>query len=82
MYVACRRGPYDWSQPGGYYSKVKSGVERLFANNDNKKVILLSFSLGGPVTSAFLSTFVDQVSTFGLRPQNPACKRLSDDIVW
>ena len=55
-----RRGPYDWSQPAGYFSKVKSGVERLYANNNQKKVVLLSFSLGGPVASAFLTTYVEQ----------------------
>ena len=54
-----RMGPIDWSATGGYYSKLKSGFERLQARH-GEPVVAISFSLGGPVLSTFLSSYVDQ----------------------
>lgn len=55
-----RRGPVDWSQPGGYYSILKAGIEAMREAAGGKPVLLVSFSLGGPVTSAFLAHYVDE----------------------
>ena len=54
-----RQGPVDWSLPGGYYSQAKASIEALVAST-GKKVLAISFSLGGPVFSTFLSTYVDE----------------------
>lgn len=52
-----RGSPMDWRQPGAYYDQLKAGIEALSRAN-GKKVALLSFSMGGPTTSVFLSSFV------------------------
>jgi pimeloyl-ACP methyl ester carboxylesterase len=54
-----RLSPHDWMQPGEYFSQLKSAIETLRAAHGGKKVIGVAFSLGGPVFSIFLSTYVD-----------------------
>lgn len=55
-----RKAPGDWIAAGGYFSQLKEAIESMRARNDNKPVILVSFSMGGPVTAVFLNTFVTQ----------------------
>ena len=54
-----RKGPSDWSQPGGYFSQLKSGIEQLRARA-GKPVVAVSFSLGGPVFAIFLNKYVTE----------------------
>ena len=54
-----RLAPADWSAPGGYYEGLKTKIEELRQRN-GKPVVLVSFSLGGPVTAVFLNHYVDQ----------------------
>lgn len=52
--------PYDWRMaPDGltsYFFKLKNLIERSYVQNGNMSVILLTHSLGGPVSLAFLNT--------------------------
>ena len=43
---------------GGFFEKVKAHVEKLYASNGNERVAMVSHSLGGPLTLAFLNTYV------------------------
>ena len=54
-----RLAPADWSAPGGYYEGLKTKIEGLRQRN-GKPVVLVSLSLGGPVTAVFLNRYVDQ----------------------
>ena len=54
-----RKGPSDWSQPGGYFSQLKIGIEQLRARA-GKPVVTVSFSLGGPVFAIFLNKYVTE----------------------
>ena len=44
---------------GGFFEKLKNRIERLYAENGNEKVAMVTHSLGGPLTLAFLNTYVD-----------------------
>ena len=53
-----RKGPSDWLKPGGYFSLLKAEIEQLRASS-GKRVVTVSFSLGGPVFAVFLNKYVD-----------------------
>ncbi len=55
-----RKAPGDWSasDPGAYFQTLKREIEAMRERNDGKPVILVSFSMGGPVTAIFLNKFV------------------------
>eukprot|EP01043_Picozoa_sp_COSAG02_P007286 COSAG02_NODE_216_length_28610_cov_57.176879_10_plen_425_part_00 len=53
-----RKAPGDWMQSGGYFSQLQQAIESMCARNGGKPVILVSFSMGGPVTAVFLNHFV------------------------
>jgi len=54
--------PYDWRygpdghlQPDAFYAKVKGLVEATYSNNGDKRVHIISHSLGGPTMLVFLN---------------------------
>lgn len=53
-----RKSPGDWRSTGGYYSQLKQAIEDMRTRNGGKPVILVSFSMGGPVTAVFLNSYV------------------------
>ena len=48
-------GPSNWLAAGGYFDQLKARVQQLVKQNGGRKVVLVSFSLGGPVASVFLN---------------------------
>jgi len=56
--------PYDWrisilGIEETYYPKLKDLIEQAYEKNDGLKVILVTYSMGGPISARFLSKFVD-----------------------
>jgi len=58
--------PYDWrfgpDAFGPQYDALKQLIETASALNNNKPVVLVSLSLGGPYTHLFLTSHVSQVN--------------------
>jgi len=60
-----RGAPYDWRLPvqalfeNGWMSKFQQLVEDTYGANNGQKVVLISHSMGGLVTTAFLNTMSD-----------------------
>jgi len=45
---------------GGFFDKLKRKIEDLYRLNGNERVAVVTHSLGGPLTVAFLNTYVDE----------------------
>ncbi|KAF2069107.1 hypothetical protein CYY_009571 [Polysphondylium violaceum] len=60
-----RGAPYDWRLPiqslfdNGWMSKFQQLIEDTYTNNGNQRVVLISHSMGGLVTTAFLNTMTE-----------------------
>lgn len=59
--------PYDWRytpdllQKQGYFSELKTLIEKTYAAGGDKRVVVIVHSMGAPVTLYFLTDIVDQV---------------------
>ncbi|KAH0790408.1 Lecithin:cholesterol acyltransferase family protein [Histomonas meleagridis] len=55
--------PYDWrfgtAQPDAYFDKVKKLIEKVYEENENQKVIIISHSLGTQIAHRFLTEKTD-----------------------
>jgi hypothetical protein len=49
-----RLGPRQWKSSGGAFDLCSQRVEQLYTNNNNRKVMLSSISMGGPFTKIWL----------------------------
>ena len=51
-----RVGPSYWKAKGAYFDQLQARIQKLYQDNDGRKVVMVSFSLGSPVASLFLNS--------------------------
>eukprot|EP00759_Apiculatamorpha_spiralis_P028283 PhF_6_TR30758/c0_g1_i1/m.45298/K06129/LYPLA3; lysophospholipase III len=54
-----RLSPLNHYQPGGFFSRLKTRIETMYAQTGNTKVALLGHSMGGAWAALFMNTYVN-----------------------